>query len=408
MSLSRDLARRSPKEWAARLALAAATVVLGYCGVAFSIAQVVVKKDPGLAHRLAPYDGRITAAYATSLAGDQATPSDRLRADDFAEQALQQDRTAVAAAATLGLNADLRGDDASARRYFAFAQGLSRRDVRTQLFMIEDAVRRGDIGATLRQYDITLRVFPTLSDMLYPVLASASADPAIRQELVKTLAAKPLWGEDFINFVAAKGADPKATAVLFDGVRRAGVRIPDAAQAGVVNALIGAGQTDAAWSYYAAVRPGVDRRRSRDPRFAKPLETPSQLDWLAISDGSGLTASIQGGLFDFSAPASIGGALLQQWQLLPPGVYRLSGHSIGIEQADGARPYWTLECQEGRELGRVEVPNSNVGNGNFTGTFIVQADCPVQTLVLKARPSDAMTGLSGQFDRVELVRANAR
>ena len=405
MSLRRDLVRRSPREWAVRIALAAVAAVLGYYSVIFSIAQVVVKNNPELAYRLAPYDGRITAVYATSLAGEDATPQDRARADDLAKLALRQDPTAVAAAATLGVNADLRGDRAAARRYFTYAQKLSRRDLRTQLWMIEDAVQRGDIPAALHQYDITLRVFPNLGKMLYPVLASASGDPAIRTELVKTLAGKPLWGESFINFIAGSGPDPRATAALFLALRRAGVAVPEAAGAGAINALIAAGQADAAWSYYAGIRPGADRRRSRDPRFVGKLETPSQLDWMPVNDG-GLTTSIQGGIFDFAVPASVGGPLLQQLQLLPPGSYRLTGHSIGIEQTQDARPYWLLSCQGGRELGRVEVPNSNVANGVFSGVFSVPADCPVQTLVLMARPSDAVSGLSGQFDRVELVPAD--
>lgn len=405
MSLRRDLARRSPKEWAVRLALAAVAAVLGYYSVTFSIAQVVVDSDPELAYRLAPYDGRITAQLSAALSGEDASPEDLARAETLAKRALQQDPTAVAAAATLGIIADGRGDKAGARRYFTYAQKLSRRDLRTQLWMIEDAVERGDLAGAIRQYDITLRVFPTMGELLYPVMASASSDPVIRAEMVKTLAAKPLWGESFINFVAGNGPDPQSTAALFVGLRRAGVAVPETARAGAVNALIAAEQLDAAWSYYAAIRPGADRRRSRDPKFAAVTETPSQLDWTPINDGSGLTTSIQGGIFDFAAPASVGGPMLQQLQLLPPGTYRLTGHSVGIEQAPGALPYWTLRCQDGRELGRVEVPNSGVAGGNFSGTFSVPAGCPVQTLLLTGRPSDAVSGLSGQIDQVALAPA---
>ncbi|WP_156021453.1 tetratricopeptide repeat protein [Sphingomonas melonis] len=402
MSLSQNLARRSPKEWASRLVLAATAMVLGFYSLAFSIAKTV-KLDPELAYRLAPYDGQMTSAYATSLAGADATLEDRARADVLAKHALQQDPTAVAAVATLGINADARGDGAVARRYFAYAQKLSRRDLRTQLFMIEDAVQHGDIPRTLHQYDMTLRVFPNLGEMLYPVLASATADPAIRSELVKTLAAKPLWSNSFIEFAANSDSDIKSVAALFLDLGHAGISIPETAHAGTINALIAGEQRDAAWSYYATIRPGADRRHSRDQRFAANLETPSQFDWTPINDGSGLTTSIQDGLFEFTAAASIGGPMLRQLQLLPPGTYRLSGHSSGIDQAAGALPYWTLRCQNGLELGRVEVPNSIVANGNFTGTFGVPADCPVQTLLLTARPSDAVSGLSGQIDRVVLA-----
>jgi hypothetical protein len=380
-----------------RTVLAAVAAVLGYCSVTFSLAHVVVKSDPALAYRLAPYDGRIIEAYATTLA-------DRVRADNLAKLALRRNPTAVAAVATLGMNADLRGDKAAARRYFTYAQKLSRRNLRTQLWMIEDAVQREDIPAALHQYDITLRVLPNLGKMLYPVLASATGDPVIRADLVKMLRRKPSWGRDFIAFIAESGPDPRSTAALLVGLRRAGVPIPEAADADVVNALLAAGQSDVAWSYYTAIRPGADRRHSRDPRFAGKLERPSHLDWVPLNDG-GLVSSIHGGIFDFSGPASVGGAMLQQLQLLPPGSYRLIGHSMGIDQVQDARPYWVLSCRGGRELGRIEVPNSNVTNGAFTGIFSVPVNCPIQILILIARPSNAVSGLSGQFDHVELAPA---
>lgn len=403
MSLRYDLARRLPKAWAVRLALAAVVTLLGYYGVIFSVAQVVVGRNPALAYRLAPYDGRITGAYAAALVAVDVTPQDRVDADALAKRALQQAPMAVAALGTLGLNADTRGDTAAARRYFAHAQKLSRRDLRTQLFMIENAVQRGDIPGALHQYDITLRVLPALGDLLYPVLASASTEPAIRRELVKTLAGRPLWSDSFIGFVSS-GSDPETTAALFLSLHAGAVPVLRTASARVINALIASGRADAAWPYYAAIHPDADRRRSRDARFAATPEAPSQFDWIAINDGSGLTSSIQSGIFDFAVPASVGGPMLQQVQLLPPGTYRLIGHSLGIKQAGGARPYWMLTCQGGPELGRIEVPNSSVANGNFSGTYIVPASCAVQTLVLIARPSDAASGLSGQFDRVELAQ----
>ncbi|WP_213979724.1 hypothetical protein [Sphingomonas sp. dw_22] len=400
--MRRYLARRSPAEWAVRVALAAVAAVLGYYGITFSAAQAARKTDPVLAYRLAPYDGRNTAAYAASIVRNNPTLEDGRRAGDLARRALRQDPTAVAALSTLGLIADLRGDRADARRMFASAQALSRRSPSTQLWLIEDAVTRGSVREALRQYDITLRVFPSLEGMLYPVLASASDDPEIRHELVRTLAGKPMWGVNFITFMAGSDSDPQVTAALFVDLHRAGVAVPQAAVAGAVNALIAAGHFDAAWSYYAATHPGADRRRSRDPRFLAQAEAPSQLDWIALNDG-GLTTSIQGGLFDFSVPASVGGPLLQQIQLLPPGTYRLIGHSIGLDLPAGASPYWMLSCRGGREIGRIEMPNSSVAKGTFTGTFSVPADCPSQLLLLNARPTDAISGIFGQIDRAELV-----
>lgn len=402
MAIWSDMKRRTLAERVGRIVLALIVAVLGYCGVIFSIGQAVVNNDPAMAYRLVPYDGRITAAYASSLSGADATMQDRLRADELAKRALRQDRTAVSAAATLGVNADIRGDRVAARRYFTYAQALSRRDLRTQLWMIEDAVARGDVPATLRQYDISLRVFPYLEKMLYPVLVSAVGDSTIRKALARTLAGKPSWGESFINFVAVDNPKPQSTAELFVDLRRLGGVIPQSAQASVINALINKGAVGAAWSYYLMSEGSINRYRSRDPRFTADKEPPSFFDWLPLGTG-GLSTVIQDDIFDFSAPASVGGPMLQQLQLLPAGRYRLSGHSIGIDQERSGNPYWTLKCQDGRELGRIEVPNSTYAQGVFAGTFMVPANCSAQSLLLTARPSDKTSGLSGQLDFVELV-----
>jgi hypothetical protein len=398
-------AKRSSREWAVRGGLAALVAVLGYFCVTFSMAQVVAATDPALAHRLAPYDGRITARLAASLVEGEASPADRARADELARLALRQDPTAVLAVSTLGINAETRGDGDTARRLFAYAFKLSRRDLVTQLWSIEDAVTRGDIAGAVRHYDIALRTRPDLAQLLFPVLASASSDPAIRVPLVRTLATKPNWGEGFINYISGNGPDVGATAQLFVDLRRAGVVVPLTAQASAVNALLAAGRFEEAWRYYTSIRPGSDRRRSRDPRFTAELEAPSHLDWTPVNE-SGVVTSAQDGAFDFTVPASVGGPLLQQVQLLPPGTYRIAGRSSGIEQEDSRRPYWTLQCRaDGRELGRVVLPNSGQASGRFLGMFTVPAGCPVQTLLLMARPVDAVSGLAGRLEQVELVPA---
>ena len=396
------LGRRSAAEWAGRGALALSVAVLGGFGVAFSLGQLVVKSDPVRAHVLVPYDGRITAAAALALSGPEATPADRRRASTLALQALRQDPTAVTALSVVGINTEFAGDVRGARRWFRNAQTLSRRDLQVQLWMIEDAVRRGDIPDALRQYDITLRVLPRMWEILFPVLAAASDEPGIRGELARVLAKSPPWGPFFIDYVAGNAPDPKIAAALLTDLRRGGGTVPAPARAKMVNALVKGGSVEDAWTYYAAAGPARDRRRSRDPKFAADPADASPFDWVPI-DGGGLTANIQDGVFDFSVPPSVGGPMLQQVQLLPPGTYRLTGHSAGIDQAAGALPFWTLRCQNGQELGRVEVSASSVANGNFTGTFSVPASCATQTLVLTARPSEVISGLSGQFDRVELV-----
>lgn len=402
----RSRRRRPGAEWAARGLLLTGCAALGYASVSRTTAAVIRVGQVERAHHLAPGDGRITSLLAQSLSGPDADAHDRSRASQLAQLALRQDPTASIAAGILGLNRQIGGDVPAARRLFRYAEALSRRDLQTQVWAIEDSVGRGDIAAALRHYDIALRTSKSAPDLLFPILAMAMTDRAIRAPLVRLLAIRPAWGNGFIDYVATRAPDDVASAELLLAVKRAGVPVSDSAWALAIEHLVQRRSYDQAWAYFAATHPGTDRRKSRDPRFAS-TEEAMPFEWIVGRD-DGVNASIQpspaGGLFDFTVPAAVGGRLLEQLQLLPPGRYRLTGHSRDIEQPSSAAPQWVLTCRDdGSELGRIDVPNSASFGGEFSGEFDVPERCRAQVLSLVARPSDSASAISGQIDRVALV-----
>lgn len=390
----------------ARIALAVLVAVVCYLAVAHSLAQSVKRNDLIRARTLAPWDARLTAALAEQRLAELQQPADEARTNQLARQALRLDATAVAAVATLGWQAQAHGRVDQARRWFDYAEALSRRDLQTQLWKIEDAVGRGDVPAALRHYDIALRTNNQASDVLFPILAAAVTQPDVRHGLSATLLRRPPWGAYFINYLTFKGPDPRANMDLLVRLQGAGWPVPERARSSLVNALVKANAVEEAWGYYAQVRPGANRRMSRDPVFRSRIDPPSVLDWV-VADGDA-SGSIQhgeaGSFFDFAVSPSVGGPLLQQMQLLPPGGYRLEGRSSRIEQPGRSLPYWLLACRDGRELGRVVVPAAR-DQGVFRGQFVVPSDCPAQTLVLIARPSDDISGVVGQIDQVQLSPA---
>lgn len=387
--------------------LAVAACVLGYVSTTQTFAYAVSKSNPERAYAIAPGDGRIAGALARQIAVGGAVPIDRARADRLARQGLAAEPLAVTALTALALDTQVAGNTAQARRLFAHSDALSRRELGTRLWLIEDAVARSDIKGALRHYDIALRTEKGAPDLLFPVLAQAITDPAISNALVDVLYARPVWGETFTTYLATSGEAPTASAVLLRSLSRRGVDVPPTSQAGVVNMLFRAGKIDDSWNYYRSFRVNVDRHRSRDPNFAMQLEAPSVFDWIPIMSDAGVTASIQqtgkGGLFDFAASSSTGGTVLQQVQLLPPGRYHLNGVTAEIEQPQTMRPYWRLSCLGGRDLGRIDLPNSSENGGRFAGFFEVPSNCPVQTLDLVARPSSEIGGLTGQIQRAILL-----
>ncbi len=394
--------RRSLGEWGVRGILALAVASLGYVGIVQSLAYGLRDSNAERAHALAPWDGRISAALAQTLSGPEATSAMRAQASSLARAALRQDPTAVAAASVLAINVQILGDARGADRLATYAQLLSRRDLATQMLLIEHAVSQNDVPGALRHYDIALRTTPNSTSLLFPILAGVIADPEIRPALAGTLAKRPPWSALFLEYAAANSPDPRATSLLFRDLAGTEYPISEVSRMLLIDTLASRGLFDDAWSLYVSFSPGADRQSSRDPKFTADLNHPTIFDWRVVTNG-GISASIQRGMLDFAAPSSVGGTLVEQLQLLAPGQYRIAGHSIGIDQPPGSSPYWQLRCRDGRELGRTDVPNSASANGDFAGQFTVPKECPTQILALIAKPLDAISGISGQIDRVSLA-----
>lgn len=398
--------QRSVAEWSVRIALALLFAALALFGIARTTAYALRTNNLSLAYAMAPNDGRIVALQAETLLQSGITANEAGNIEQMAARALRQDPTAVAAASALGISKQMRGDAAGAQRMLAYAERLSRRHLQTQIWAIEEAVAKGNIPGVLRHYDIALRTSRQAPDLLFPVLSSAIADPTVRIALVRTLAARPAWSASFLDHIAGTAPDQVATAMLYAALNRNGIQASQGAQAEVIDTLIARGNYNAAWRLYREIRPSARRDRARDPLFALMLDHPTPFDWVPVNN-VGISTSIQrhdhGGLFDFAASSGAGGPVLRQWQLLSPGVYRLKGHSIGIDLPADTRPYWTLRCGDGEEHGRVDVPVSSQAGGFFMGQLTVPADCPVQTLMLVVRPSDKIDGSTGQIDQLWLL-----
>ncbi|RYF20978.1 MAG: hypothetical protein EOO77_06915 [Oxalobacteraceae bacterium] len=391
--------------WGIRSLMALAALIMGYFSIMQALSRAVLRVNPAQAYHYSSFDPAGAGLLSAALAVSAVNGKNRQDADSLARLALMGDATVVPAVTTLGINAQVRGDIEQARRLFGYSQRLSRRDLQTQLWAIEDSVGRGNVEGALHHYDIALRTSRSAPDMLFPVLNDTLTDPAIRSALTKTLAARPVWTESFINYVAGHAPDARSMAALFQGVRGAGGTVSPFAQSSAIHALLAAGQPDDAWRYYASLRPGADRRKSRDDRFMAASTAPLPFDWVPVNDGGILTSIQPGrteGAFVFSAASGTGGVMLRQEQVLPPGRYQLTGYGMDVD-AGNASPYWTLRCKDGRELGRIDVPNSSSpARSRFSGRFQIPAGCPVQTLALIAQPSDALGGVAGQIDQVQL------
>jgi hypothetical protein len=337
------------------------------------------------------------------LLRDGMTPANNVRTEQLARRALLRDATNVSAAATLGFVVQLR-DPVRAEQLFRYAEGLSRRELRTQIWMIENAVVKGQVQEALRHYDVALRSSSSAPALLYPALAVAIADPFIRRSLIEVLRRRPAWSESFLRGVSINGPDFAAAAALLTELRAGGIAPPAEAIANLSASLAARGDYGRAWRLFADGTPGVSRLRIRNGSFTTGDFTASPFNWLVGNDG-GFSAAIQGepeGVLNVEASPTVGGVAVKQLQLLPPGRYRLSTRVRNVAQPAESRPYWTIACASGRELSRVQIGQAGEKGAIFADEFIVPSDCAAQWLSLTIVPSDLPEGVSMLVDDVEI------
>ncbi|MCJ2189202.1 hypothetical protein [Novosphingobium beihaiensis] len=119
----------------------------------------------------------------------------------------------------LGAVTDYRQDKARARTLFKLSEQMSRRNLLTQMWLIQDAVGRDDVREAIHHYDRAMRVSVETREQLMPVLISAASAPGILKELLPVLAERPTWWRDFAREISKTGSDPRAMSAIIIGLK---------------------------------------------------------------------------------------------------------------------------------------------------------------------------------------------
>src|SRR6218665_4028830 len=188
----------APRGRFVRMALVGVGALLGlWLAVAVTVSQIYADSNPELVARIWP-GARAPAVLAARLGVSEAKAADRAKARALAVTALERSPSEVSASRTLGILEALENRDSAAQRLFDYSEKLTRRDVTTQLWMIEERARQNDVPGALRHYDRALRTSPDRWQTLIPVLVKAASDPAIEGELAPLLQKRPPWRDQFL------------------------------------------------------------------------------------------------------------------------------------------------------------------------------------------------------------------
>jgi len=351
--------------------------------------------EPTIALRFFPWDAKAHERRADLIFSSGMADHSWPAAEGEARQALIRSPLSPVAARVLGFTSELRGDRERGRKLVLQAAALTRRDLTTRLWLIEDAVSRSDVRGALDQFDIALRRSRPARDLLFPILGRAAADPALVGPITDLLARSPNWAAEFLQSAIADGAATENIADMLTHLPNVKALNGDLRQQ-VIQQLVKEER-------FAAARRANNRfLRTRtgnvaDTKFRSV--TGYQPFLWTVSNEASRGASMEDGL-DFYAEGGDGGVVANQLLTLSPGRYRLFSVGQTDPSAEGGAT-WFIRCGkvDGPILTQIKMPSQL---GPVSSDFDVGPECAGQWLILHVSGGTTARGTKGHIQMVDV------
>ncbi|WP_315764583.1 O-antigen ligase family protein [Sphingomonas sp. Y38-1Y] len=323
---------------------------------------------PGVATVLTPW----SASAWSALASEAQLGGRNAEAMDAARRALGIAPVDAVAVRALGMAAAASGDTETASAMLGLGAALGWREPHHQLWLVNEAIRAGDLSVAVERLDGLMRLGGTGNAVLLQQMQILTTVPGATDLIALRLAQRPGWRQGLLNTIA--DGEPEAALSLLAAMRRAGVpatpqetellrwRLSDRGLDGDVlrawresegrgwigdggfervGATLPEGAAPFAWS--APPLSGVRVSIAADPGHGRALQI--------ASDGYGV------------------GTVLAQTLALPPGRYRL-GSRVRAQGVVEARGGWQLVCRN-RAPAALPMRWSDAGGGWRQGQALV-------------------------------------
>lgn len=380
-----------------------------------SLANLVRAKSPEFALRLIPFDAEAHISAAERLFLKAPSKAQAREAQALAATAFNRDGTLAQSFRIMGMASAVLGQDGRASKMFAQSDRLSRRDLPARLWLIEDAVNRGDMNGALGHFDVALRTSSAASDLLFPILENAVDDPEVAKAALPLFRANPPWLGSFVSHVVGSEHDATALAALVAQLPETVKQVDEPLRMALVQKLATTGKPFEAFRLYAA---STRRALNPDGRLHDTGFRRSgrwmPIDWTLAGESeieATVPASVESGPsgtgLDYRADSGTGGDVAVKLLFLKPGNYRI--RSSATRETDDAQSLavWQLRCgdTQGKALAELPLPASAEAARTFQAIFAIPNDrCPAQWLALTLRASQGQDGLRGSVLGVSVDR----
>lgn len=391
---------------------------VGLAWLAFTAAAANVSRtsDPQRALKFRPGDSLALGMLAQSHMVGTAVPARRpdARMAEIARRAIEGLAINTPAIQALAVQESLSGNEAKARRLFGLSDRLSRRDLATQLWLIEDAVRRNDVPGALRHYDSALRTKMESRQLLLPILASAAEDRELWPALAPFVNAENPWLNAFIRQALSSTKRPDLLAGML--MHAGGLPETDDLRPlteELLRGLVEGRYFEVARRYYLTL-PGARARVLHDAqltevttsaRFAPITWQPSALEDIRGS----ILGGGPGGSLVLSTAFSSGaqGFVARKLLALAPGNYVVRARQAIREESQNAELRWSMRCADtaGRILWSANVPLTT-GPQLVRGSFNVPDGCAYQFMSINGDAGTSPFGGDVSIDSIGVRRTD--
>lgn len=399
---------------AAQACIAVATLVALWFVWSFTASMSFAARDPRRALDLWPTDAaRVGVATQLAASGKrEASP----QIADLSLAVLARSPVNVAAVRSLALSYLAAGKESAGRTMILAAETLSRRDVPTEMWMIEERVAAGDIPGALDHYDHALRTSIPARDILLPVLAQAANDPNIARDLAPLLRTRPEWWSDFLGRFVDVSTSVRSLRIVSQALRLDPRSEIDRQRiASILARQVALGDLSGATTLYAAAT-GFTPGRSNgswivDGSFEHDSELPP-FDWQLSdeADHSAVRNPVEGavGAVALALVGTDGRDVARQLLVLPAGRYAVKAKVGMVPSGLTEAPALTIACYQAGPLVdpvvSVPLPVTQAARQIAT-TFTVPANnCGAQFLTISSARSVGYLVDNPWIDNIVITR----
>jgi hypothetical protein len=312
----------------------------------------------------------------------------------LAAHALPKDPINPAILGQMGTAKLLANRPDSAQRIFGVSAQMGWRDISTQIFWLDQALRVGDATVAAQRMDAVLR--QTLpSDQTDQLISTMLGTVEGRGAIAARLREKPNWAADFVadaDSLSAQDLDGRIAVVLQTGGAVWGCD----GIADFVDKVVAAGRVADAKTIWGQICGGGNRllfdgafrrldmtksRRAFDWRVASRGDSELQID---VSDSAGPSLRI----VSHAAAATV---MIRQWVVLPPGAYRLSWTMPNTNVRDSGALRAGLDCPGETTLPVAGRRAGGQSDKRLVADFFVDGRCPLQEIKFWLSPGSQIS-----------------